>query len=73
MMTITVQEPETGKVLELKIHPVKNFAFPGWAILIPGKRNVLLFRKEERWQMIPENISPLYAEKIGEKLTKLAL
>ncbi|MFC0513487.1 hypothetical protein ACFFGT_04720 [Mucilaginibacter angelicae] len=73
MTIITVQEPETGKIMELKIHPVKNFTFPGWVILIPGKRNILLFRKEERWHTIPENISPLYAEKIAEKLTKLAL
>ncbi|WP_121810297.1 hypothetical protein [Mucilaginibacter kameinonensis] len=73
MKTICVKDPESGLVRKLRIKPVNNFTFPGWVVLIPDRRNVLIFRKDDQWQIIPNNISALYAEKIGEKLTELIL
>ncbi|MEO3407358.1 hypothetical protein AAFN85_25795 [Mucilaginibacter sp. CAU 1740] len=72
MIIISVKDPESGLARELRIQPVNNFAFPGWVVLIPGGKNVLLYRKDERWEIIPQNISASYAEKIGEKLTELS-
>jgi len=71
MIIIKVIEPESGAYRQLKIKPVRNFDFSGWVVFIPKKKNILLFEKNGKWCMIPEIISPSYAERIGERLKKI--
>ena len=73
MNTINVKEPESGAIRELRVQPVNNFAFPGWVVFIPERGNILLYLQNEEWKIIPGKISLLYARRIGEKLSKLAL
>jgi len=71
MITIRIKEPESGIIHKLQIKPVHNFTYSGWVVLIPGRKNVLIFWKEDKWHIIPENISYSYAEKIAHKLQHL--
>ncbi|RFZ94826.1 hypothetical protein D0C36_04635 [Mucilaginibacter conchicola] len=71
MIVIRIKDPESGLITNIRIHPVNNFTFKAWVVMIPGGKNVLLFKKEGYWHIIPKNISQFYAEKIGDKLLKL--
>ncbi|MDN3550210.1 hypothetical protein [Mucilaginibacter aquaedulcis] len=73
MITIRMKEPESGMIQKLQVEPVRNLSFPGWVVLIPGKKNVLIFWKDNKWHVIPESISYFYAEKIGNKLRAQSL
>lgn len=71
MKIIEVKEPESGEVRQLGIHPVKNYASPGWVVFIPHQKNIMLFFEGDKWDFTPKVISPLYAQRIGEKLREL--
>lgn len=67
---IKVEEPDSGVIMELKVKPVDNFAFPGWVVLIPEGKNILLFQENGQWHIIPEAINPSYKQRIVEKLVE---
>lgn len=70
---IEIVEPESGKLHDLKIMPLKNFAYPSWVIFISDHRNVFLFYSNHQWYFIPKVISHSFAKSIGEKLKEINL
>lgn len=66
-----IVEPESGKHHDLKIMPVKNFAYPSWVVFISDHRNVFLFYHNHQWYFIPKVISNSFAETIGQKLKEI--
>ena len=70
---IKVVEPDSGTIIELKIKPVNNFAYPGWVVLIPEQKNILLFLENGEWRIMPKVISSLYTQRIVEKLLEQSL
>ena len=71
-MKIVLKEPGTCTLLELEVSKIDTPSGPGWSVITPGGRVVVIKFREGEWKTDSEsNISYEFWQTVGNEITSL--